>query len=155
MGAGGEAGARVLVVDDAPFLRRRLRDLLEAAGHRVVAEAEDGDEALALYEAHLPDVVTLDLVMPRRDGLETLRALRARHPHAAVVVCTSLSGEPALLEAVRLGACDYVLKPVSPGRLLDAVAKALAVARRARGGGPASAREGGGGSPDAPEGRNP
>ncbi|MEW6488515.1 MAG: response regulator [Thermodesulfobacteriota bacterium] len=155
MGAGGEAGARVLVVDDAPFLRRRLRDILEAAGHRVVAEAEDGDQALALYEEHLPDVVTLDLVMPRRDGLETLRALRARHPDAAVIVCTSLSGEPALLEAVRLGACDYVLKPVSPGRLLEAVAKALEAVRRARGPRPQGAGAGGGAAPGAPEGRKP
>mgnify|MGYP005842542351 CR=1 FL=1 len=153
MGTGGQA--RVLVVDDAPFLRRRLRDILEAAGHRVVAEAEDGDQALALYEEHLPDVVTLDLVMPRRDGLETLRELRARHPDAAVVVCTSLAGEPALLEAVRLGARDYVLKPLGPGRLLEAVAKALGGPRRSRGLRPRSAVAGGEGVPGAPENRKP
>lgn len=117
--------ARVLVVDDAPFMRRQLREILEAAGHHVVAEAEDGDQGLELYETHRPDLVTLDLVMPRRSGVETLRELRARHPGAVVIVCSSVSDEPTILEAIGLGARDYVLKPVNPGKLLEAVDKAL------------------------------
>ncbi len=115
---------RVLVVDDAPFARRRLRDLLEEAGHRVVAEAGDGEEALELYGAHRPDLVTLDLVMPRKGGLDTLRELRERDRGARVIVCSSVSDEASILEAIRLGARDYVLKPVNPARLLEAVEKA-------------------------------
>ncbi len=116
--------SRVLVVDDAAFMRQTLRDVLEGAGHEVVAEAEDGEEALALYETHRPDLVTLDLVMPRMGGIEVLRELRRRHPEARVVVCSSVSDETSILEAIRLGARDYVLKPVSAEKLREAVAKA-------------------------------
>ncbi len=123
---GGTASrGRVLVVDDAPFLRRQLRDILEGAGYEVVAEGEDGAAAVALYDAHQPDVVTLDLVMPGRSGLEALGELRARRPRPRVVVCSSLGDEPTILAALRLGARDYVLKPLSPNRLLAAVAKAM------------------------------
>ncbi len=115
---------RVLVVDDAAFMRRRIRDVLEGAGYEVVGEAADGEEALALYESARPDVVTLDLVMPHRDGLDTLRELRRRDPAARVVVCSSLSDEASILEAIRLGARDYLVKPVAEERLLEAVDKA-------------------------------
>ncbi len=122
-------GARVVVVDDALFMRRLLRDLLEDAGHRVVGEGDDGDQLVELYEIHRPDLVTLDLVMPNVGGLEALEALLTAHPDATVIVCSSVSDERSILEAIGLGARDYVLKPVQPAKLLDAVAKAL----RARG----------------------
>jgi two-component system chemotaxis response regulator CheY len=117
--------ARILIVDDAVFVRRHLRDLLEKAGYEVVAEAEDGAEALALYDTHHPDLVTMDVVMPRMTGIEALRELRANHREARVVICSSLSDEPSIIEAIGLGARDYVLKPVKESRFLDAVEKAL------------------------------
>lgn len=117
--------AKILVVDDAIFMRRRLREILESAGHRVVAEAEDGTGLLPLYESHRPDLVTLDLVMPRKNGIEALRELRESHGEARVIVCSSVADEPSILEAVGLGARDYVLKPVSEAKLLEAVEKAL------------------------------
>jgi len=123
MGSSGDR-VRVLVVDDAAFMRKQLRDILEAGGHEVVAEGADGDEALRLYETHRPDVVTLDLVMPRRGGIDALKELRSRHPEARVIVCSSVSDEPTILEAIAMGARDYVLKPVSPAKVLDAVRKA-------------------------------
>jgi two-component system chemotaxis response regulator CheY len=116
---------RILVVDDAAFMRKQLRDILEGAGHDVVAEGEDGDAALRLYETHEPELVTLDMVMPRRGGIEALKELRARHPEARVIVCSSVSDEPTILEAISLGARDYVLKPVSSAKLLEAVQKAV------------------------------
>lgn len=116
---------RVLVVDDAAFMRKQLRDILEAGGHEVVAEGEDGEEAVRLYEAHRPDLMTLDLVMPRCGGIEALKELRARFPAARVIVCSSVSDEATILEAIGLGARDYVLKPVSPVKLLEAVQKAV------------------------------
>ena len=121
----GPPKARVLVVDDAVFMRRQLRAILEEAGYSVIAEAADGAEALELYETHQPDLTTLDLVMPKMPGLETLRELRRRHPQARVIVCSSVSDEPSIFGAIASGARDYVLKPVSPKRVLEAVEKAL------------------------------
>jgi two-component system chemotaxis response regulator CheY len=117
--------ARILVVDDASFMRRYLREILEGAGHRVVAEAVDGTEVLDLYESHRPDLVTLDVVMPRKSGIEVLRELRESHREAKVIICSSIAQEPSIIEALSLGARDYVLKPVSEEKLLEAVEKAL------------------------------
>ena len=116
---------RVVVVDDAVFMRNQLRDLLEAGGFEVVAEGQDGAEALELYAEHHPDLLTLDLVMPRMTGVETLGELRRQHPEARVIVCSSLSDQPTIFEAIRLGARDYVLKPVDADKLLDAARKAV------------------------------
>jgi two-component system chemotaxis response regulator CheY len=116
---------RIVLVDDAVFMRRQLREILEGGGYDVVAEGEDGAAALELYETHRPDLMTLDLVMPRMSGVEALKELRRRHPEARVVVCSSVSDQPSIFEAIGLGARDYVLKPISPERILAAVAKAL------------------------------
>ena len=118
---------RVVVVDDAVFMRSQLRDLLEEGGFAVVAEGEDGADALQLYAEHRPDLLTLDLVMPRMTGVEALRELRDRYPEARVIVCSSLSDQETIFEAIRLGARDYVLKPVNREKLLDAARKAVAV----------------------------
>ena len=123
--ADGSQRARIVVVDDAAFMRAQLREILEGEGYAVVAEGSDGGEALDLYEAHRPDLLTLDLVMPNMTGLEALRALRTRHPEARVIVCSSLSDQSTIFEAVAAGARDYVLKPISPRRVLEAVEKAL------------------------------
>ncbi|HSH69393.1 MAG TPA: response regulator [Deferrisomatales bacterium] len=116
---------RVVVVDDAVFMRNRLRDLLEAGGFEVVAEGQDGAEALELYAEHRPDLLTLDLVMPRMTGVEALEELLRQHPGARVLVCSSLSDQPTIFAAIRLGARDYVLKPVDADKLLDAARKAV------------------------------
>lgn len=123
------ARARVVVVDDTAFMRHRLRDLLEAGGFEVVAEGGDGAEALALYAEHLPDLLTLDLVMPRMTGIEALAELRSRHPNARVIVCSSLNDQPTILEAIRLGARDYLIKPLGENQLLEAARKAVAADR--------------------------
>ncbi|GAB4272835.1 MAG: response regulator [Deferrisomatales bacterium] len=119
------SAARVLVADDAVFMRRQLREILEGAGYEVVAEAADGQEALDRYGELQPDLVTLDLVMPRMTGLEALAELRRRHPEARVIVCSSLSAQDTILKAIALGARDYVIKPIHPSKLLTAVEKAL------------------------------
>jgi two-component system chemotaxis response regulator CheY len=117
--------ARILVVDDAAFMRRRLRDVLEGAGYEVVAEGANGAEALELYDEHRPDLMTLDLVMPVMTGMEALAGLRASAPEACVLVCSSITEQRSLLQAITLGARDYVLKPFDDERLLEAVRKAL------------------------------
>lgn len=117
--------ARVLVVDDAAFMRKVLTDALAAGGHEVVGEAGDGDAALAAYRELAPDLVTLDITMPGKDGLATLRELVELDPAALVVICSALGQETKVLDAIKAGAKDFVVKPFERERLLSAVEKAL------------------------------
>ena len=117
--------ARVLVVDDAAFMRKVLTDALAAGGHEVVGEAGDGDAALAAYRELTPDLVTLDITMPTKDGVATLRELMEIAPTACVVICSALGQETKVLEAIKAGAKDFVVKPFERDRLLSAVEKAL------------------------------
>ena len=118
--------AHVLVVDDAAFMRKVLSDALTAGGHEVVGEAADGNQALARYQELRPDLTTLDITMPEKDGLATLRELMAIDPNARVIMCSALGQESKVLESIKLGARDFVVKPFKPERVLEAVGKALA-----------------------------
>lgn len=114
---------KVLVVDDAAFMRAILRKVLTEGGHEVV-EAGSGAEALERYHDVQPDLVTLDITMPDMDGIETLKALRAIAPQARVIMCSAMGQEGLVLEAIQLGALDFVVKPFKPDRILGAVTKA-------------------------------
>ena len=118
--------ARVLVVDDAAFMRKVLGDALAKGGHEVVAEASNGVEAVSRYHEVHPDVMTLDITMPEKDGLEALREILASDPSARVVMCSALGQEGKVLESIKIGAKDFVVKPFQPERVLEAVGKALA-----------------------------
>jgi two-component system chemotaxis response regulator CheY len=118
--------ARVLVVDDAAFMRKVLTDALTSGGHEVVGEAGDGDAALVAYQDLQPDLVTLDITMPAKDGLATLRELVDIDPTARVVICSALGQESKVLDAIKAGAKDFVVKPFERDRLLGAVDKAVA-----------------------------
>ncbi|PIE04931.1 MAG: two-component system response regulator [Spirochaetales bacterium] len=121
---------RILIVDDLAFMRTLIRDILESAGHEVVAEAADGRQALLLRRAWKPEVTLMDISMPRMDGLEALRRIRLEDPAASVVMCSSLGDQKQILEAIRLGASDYVVKPFPRERLLSALSKAAGNKRR-------------------------
>ena len=118
--------ARVLVVDDAAFMRKMVSDALAKGGHEVVGEAGNGVEAIAQYQALKPDLVTLDITMPEKDGLTALAEIVAADPSARVVMCSALGQEAKVLEAIKLGAKDFVVKPFQPDRVIEAVGKALA-----------------------------
>ena len=118
--------ARVLVVDDAAFMRKMVSDALAKGGHEVVGEAGNGVEAVARYQELRPDVTTLDITMPEKDGLTALREIIELDPGARVIMCSALGQESKVLEAVKSGAKDFVVKPFQPDRVIDAVAKALA-----------------------------
>jgi len=118
--------ARVLVVDDAAFMRKVLGDALAKGGHEVVAEAANGDEAVARFQEIRPDVTTLDITMPEKDGLAALKEILAFDPSAKVVMCSALGQESKVLESIKSGAKDFVVKPFQPERVLDAISKALA-----------------------------
>ncbi len=114
----------VLVVDDTEFMARVLADMLTGAGYRVLV-ALGGPEALKVYERELPDVVTLDVVMPGMDGIQVLRLLRDIDPACRAIMVSAVGHEAKVLEAVQLGARNYVLKPVDKDKLLGAVRRAL------------------------------
>ncbi|HEO72262.1 MAG TPA: response regulator [Candidatus Hydrogenedentes bacterium] len=116
---------KVLVVDDAQFLRVRLSRMLKEHGYDIL-EAENGDRAIAQYEANAPDAVLLDITMPEKDGLEVLREIRGKHPDARVVMLTALGQQSIVLEAIKAGARDFVVKPFEQERVLSALQKALA-----------------------------
>jgi two-component system, chemotaxis family, chemotaxis protein CheY len=118
--------ARVLVVDDAAFMRKMVSDALAKGGHEVVGEAANGLEAVARYQELRPEVTTLDITMPEKDGLAALKEIIALDPAARVVMCSALGQESKVLEAVKSGAKDFVVKPFQPDRVIDAVGKALA-----------------------------
>ena len=116
---------RVLIADDAAFMREMLRDILTEGGFEVVAEAEDGEEAIAKYREHQPDLVTLDIVMPRKSGIDALRELQALDPSSCIVMCSALGQEALVMEALEAGARDYVVKPFKPEQVLVAAKKAV------------------------------
>jgi two-component system, chemotaxis family, chemotaxis protein CheY len=118
--------ARVLIVDDAAFMRKLLTDALTNGGHEVVGEAGNGFEAVARWQELRPELTTLDITMPEKDGLAALAEIMAIDPSAKIIMCSALGQEGKVLEAVRLGAKDFVVKPFQPPRVLEAVEKALA-----------------------------
>jgi two-component system chemotaxis response regulator CheY len=117
--------ARVLVVDDAAFMRKMVTDALTGGGHEIVGEAGNGVEAISQYQELRPDVMTLDITMPEKDGLAALKEIMALDPSAKVVMCSALGQESKVLEAVKSGAKDFVVKPFQPERVLSAINKAV------------------------------
>lgn len=117
--------ARVLVVDDAAFMRKMVSDALTKGGHQVVGEAGNGVEAVEQFQLLSPEVTTLDITMPEKDGLAALREIIAIDPAARVIMCSALGQESKVLESIKAGARDFVVKPFQPDRVIDAVGKAL------------------------------
>ena len=117
--------ARVLVVDDAAFMRKMVSDALTKGGHEVVGEAGNGTEAIARFQELKPEVTTLDITMPEKDGLTALKEILTLDPGARIVMCSALGQESKVLEAIKTGAKDFVVKPFQAERVLDAVGRAL------------------------------
>jgi two-component system, chemotaxis family, chemotaxis protein CheY len=116
--------ARILIVDDAEFLRVRISKMLIGNGHQVI-EANNGLVAVNTYKTEHPDVVLMDITMPEMDGLQALKEIRSFDPKAKVVMLTALGQESVVLEAIKSGARDFVVKPFEPDRVLNAIRKAL------------------------------
>jgi two-component system chemotaxis response regulator CheY len=117
--------ARVLVVDDAAFMRKMVTDALSGGGHEIVGEAANGAEAVQRFQELRPDVMTLDITMPEKDGLTALKEIIAVDPGAKVIMCSALGQESKVLESIKLGAKDFVVKPFQADRVLSAIDKAL------------------------------
>jgi two-component system chemotaxis response regulator CheY len=121
---------RLLVVDDALFMRKMICGVAAEAGWQVAGEAGDGQAAVSLYQELRPDLVTMDLVMPIMGGLEALRQIRALDPEAKVVVVTALDQKQALKESIRDGAIDFIVKPFERERVLNLLLKLGGAASR-------------------------
>ncbi len=112
----------LLVVDDAIVIRELIKDIASSAGWEVVGEGTNGQEAAERYEALRPDAVTLDLVMPKYDGLHGLRAIKSLDPEAKVVIVSALEQKNILKEAFKAGATDFLVKPFEHGSLISTLA---------------------------------
>lgn len=116
---------KLLIVDDALIMRMKIRKIAKQAGWTVVAEARNGEEAVALYREHSPNLVTLDMVMPRMDGLLALKTIRESDPEAKVVMVSAVDQKDKLAECIESGAMDFIVKPFDDARLSDFFAQAL------------------------------
>lgn len=117
--------ARILIADDALFMRATLKKALTGAGHEVVFEAENGAVAVAQFQALAPELVMLDITMPEMDGIEALKQIMQANSNARVIMCSALGQENKVREAIGAGARDYIVKPFNPEKLLSAITRAL------------------------------
>ncbi|MCB1322428.1 MAG: response regulator [Leptospiraceae bacterium] len=117
--------ARILVVDDAKFMRTLVKDALGSSGHEIVGEAENGNQAVQMYNELKPDLVTMDITMREKDGLEAASEILNQDKSARIIMVTALGQEDLLAKAIRMGVKDFVVKPFPPERLQQAAAKAL------------------------------
>ncbi len=114
-------GLKILIVDDALFMRNMLRDIFIRAGHQVIGEAANGIEAVEQYHLLHPDLVTMDIVMPLKSGIEALQEISDADPDACVIMCSALGQDALVIEAVQAGAKDFIVKPFKEERVLDVV----------------------------------
>lgn len=117
---------RILITDDALFMRVTLKNILTQNGYEVVGEAQNGVESVQLFKDLKPDLVTMDITMPEMDGLAALKEIKKLDPNALVVMCTAMGQKNMVVEAIQSGAKDFIVKPFQPERVLEAVGKLLA-----------------------------
>lgn len=116
--------AKVLVVDDAAFMRMMIRDIITKLGHEVV-EAVNGQDAVAKYNEVKPDLVTMDITMPELDGIGALKAIKEKDPNCNVVMCSAMGQQAMVLEAIKAGAKNFIVKPFDNEKVIGAITKAL------------------------------
>lgn len=117
--------ARILIIDDAKFMRITLRNILLDANHQVIGEGENGKEAIELYREFRPDLVTMDITMPEMDGIEAVKAIKKEFPDAKIVMCSAMGQQKMVVEAIEAGAKDFIIKPFDELRVTDAINRVL------------------------------
>lgn len=118
--------AKILIADDALFMRMTLGNILKEAGYDI-CEAKNGREMIQVYEEEEPDLIMLDITMPEMDGLDGLKALKKNYPKAKVIMCSAMGQQTMVLDAIRSGAYDFIVKPFEKGKVLDSIRKVLAM----------------------------
>jgi len=116
---------RILLADDLSFMRMVQKEILEEKGYEVVGEASDGIEAIEKYKTLRPDIVILDITMPNMNGLEAMHKIFEIDKSARIIMCSALGQQQLIVEAIKAGVKDFIVKPFKPERMLSAIEKAL------------------------------
>lgn len=118
-------GKKIMLVDDAAFMRMMIKDTLKKNGFEDIIEAANGQEAVEAYALHHPDLVIMDITMPVMDGLQALQTIKAADKSATIVMCSAMGQENMVLDALKLGAQDFIVKPFKPDRIMKTVGTIL------------------------------
>lgn len=116
---------KVLIVDDAVFMRNMIKDILESEGFEIAGEASNGVEAIEQYKTTKPDVVTMDIVMPLKNGIEALKGIKDLDSNAKVIMVSALGQESLVMEALEAGAFDFITKPFKKEKVIATIKKAI------------------------------
>jgi two-component system, chemotaxis family, chemotaxis protein CheY len=116
---------KILVVDDAAFMRMMIKDILTKNGFEVVGEAADGAQAVEKYKELSPDLVTLDITMPEKDGIAALKEIKEVDASARIIMCSAMGQQAMVIDAIQAGAKDFIVKPFQADRVIEAIQKAL------------------------------
>lgn len=116
---------KILIVDDAAFMRMMIKDILSKNGFDVVGEAADGVQAIEQYKEKQPDLVTMDITMPEMDGITSLKEIRKINPQAKVIMCSAMGQQAMVIDAIQAGAKDFIVKPFQADRVIEAISKTL------------------------------
>lgn len=117
--------AKIMLIDDAGFMRMMIKNYLTKAGYSDFVEGEDGEQAVSLYAAEKPDLTIMDITMPNKDGIQALREIKESDPAAKIVMCSAMGQEGMVMEAITLGAMDFIVKPFKEDRIVQTVTKIL------------------------------
>lgn len=116
---------RILIVDDAAFMRMMIKDILDKNGFDVVGEAQDGKEAVEKFKELTPDLVTMDITMPEKDGVTALKEIKEIDSGAKIIMCSAMGQQAMVIDAIQAGAKDFIVKPFQADRVIEAIQKAL------------------------------
>lgn len=116
---------RILIVDDAAFMRMMIRDILTKNGFEVVGEAQDGAQAVEKFKELHPDLITMDITMPEMDGIAALKEIKKMDPNAKVIMCSAMGQQAMVIDAIQAGAKDFIVKPFQSDRVIEAINKTL------------------------------
>ncbi|SDQ58300.1 two-component system, chemotaxis family, response regulator CheY [Virgibacillus subterraneus] len=117
--------ARILIVDDANFMRVTLETIVKEDKHEVIGGAENGEEAIKLYKEMKPDLVTMDITMPVMNGIDAIKEIMEYDSEAKIVVCSAMGQQKVVVEAIEIGAKDFIVKPFDENRVLDTISRVL------------------------------
>ncbi|KGP73998.1 response regulator [Pontibacillus yanchengensis] len=117
--------SKILIVDDAAFMRMMIKDILTKNGFEVVGEAQDGNQAIEKYKELNPDLITMDITMPEMDGITALKEIKGMDPNVKIIMCSAMGQQAMVIDAIQAGAKDFIVKPFQADRVLEAIKKAL------------------------------
>jgi len=117
--------SKIMIVDDAAFMRMMIKDIISKNNLGSVVEAENGAVAVEKYFQENPDLVIMDITMPEMDGIQAVKAIRAKDPNAKIIMCSAMGQQAMVIEAIQAGAKDFIVKPFQPDRVVEAIKKLL------------------------------